>query len=186
MNTNKMAKMAILSAFSIILVTLIHFPIIPSAPFLEYDPADVPILIGTFMYGPLAGLMITIVVSFIQAVTVSAGSGWVGFVMHVIATGTLVLVAGSIYKKKHTFVGAIIALVAGSLSMTLIMIPANLFFTVKFWGIPYEVVKGMLLPAIIPFNLIKSFANSVITVLIYKSIANILRSYPKITTENTK
>jgi len=172
---NKMVKMAVLSALSIVFLLVIRFPIIPSAAFLEYEPADVPILIGTLIYGPLTGLIITFVVALIQAFTVSAQSGWVGFVMHVIATGTLVLVAGTIYKRVRTFKGAIIALVAGSISMTLMMIPNNLFFTVKFFGYPYEAVKSMLLPAIIPFNLIKSFTNSIIVMLIYKSAGKILR-----------
>ncbi|MFQ9412551.1 MAG: hypothetical protein ACLR1T_18100 [Evtepia gabavorous] len=39
----------------LLLVYVIHFPIFPAASFLEYDPADIPILIGTFAYGPLAG-----------------------------------------------------------------------------------------------------------------------------------
>lgn len=173
--TNRMVKLAILGALSLVMVTWIHFPIIPAAPFLEYDPADVPILIGAFLYGPGAGFVLTVLVSLIQAVTVSAGSGWVGFVMHVIATGTLAVVAGLIYQRKHTFLGAIVGLVLGSLAMTLVMIPSNLFFTVKFWGMPYDSVIKLLPTAIVPFNLIKSFANALITVLIYKSIANILR-----------
>lgn len=173
---NKMVKMALLSALSIVLLLLIHFPIIPMASFLEYEPADVPVLIGGFMYGPLAGLVITVAVALIQALTVGAAGGWVGFVMHTIATGTLVLVSSFIYKKVHTFKGAIIGLVAGSLCMTLIMIPSNLFFTVNFYGYPYDAVKGLLLPAIIPFNLIKSFANSIIVMLVYKSLSKILRS----------
>jgi len=140
-----------------------------------YEPADVPILIGAFMYGPLSGFIITVIVSFIQAVALDVAGGWVGFVMHVIATGTLVLVAGAIYKRVHSFKGAVIALIAGSLSMTVIMIPANLFFTVKFYGVPYDAVLKMLMPAIIPFNLIKSFANSIIVMLIYKPVSRVLR-----------
>ena len=44
----KLATMAMLVAISIVLVYLIHFPIFPGAAFLEYDPADIPILIGAF------------------------------------------------------------------------------------------------------------------------------------------
>jgi len=172
---NQMVKMAVLSALSIVLMVIIRFPIIPAAPYMEYEPADVPILIGAFLYGPLAGLIITFVVSFIQAVTFSASSGWVGFVMHMIATGTLVMVAGTIYKRVHTLKGAIIALIAGTLSMTIIMIPANLFFTVNFYGVPYDTVVKMLIPVIIPFNLIKAFINSLIVMVVYKSVGKILR-----------
>ena len=64
--TVKLAKMGMLIGISIILVVLIHVPIIPAAPYLEYDPADIPIFIGTFAFGPLAGLILTIIVSIIQ------------------------------------------------------------------------------------------------------------------------
>jgi riboflavin transporter FmnP len=168
-NANKMVKIAVLSALGIVLMLVLRFPLIPSAPHLEYDPADIPVLIGGFMFGPIAGLIITVIVSFIQAISVSAGSGWIGFVMHVIASGTLVLVASLIYKKVHTFKGAIISLVAGSLAMIMIMIPANLYFAPKF-GIPYEVVKAGLTVSVIPFNIIKAVLNSVLTMLLYKPL----------------
>jgi len=172
---NKMVKMAVLSALSIIFVWLIRFPIIPAANFLEYELGDVPILIGGFLYGPVAGFIMTVIVSLIQFMTVSAHSGWVGMVMHIIATGTLVIVSATIYKKIHNFKGAIIGLILGSLSMVLIMIPSNLFFSVRFYGIPYDTVKVLLTTGIIPFNLIKSFGNSIIVLLVYKSIGKVLQ-----------
>lgn len=174
-NVNKMVKLAVLAALSLVLMLLVRFPIIPSAPFLEYEPADVPILISAFMYGPAEGLIVTIVVSLIQAMTVSASSGWVGFVMHVISTGTFVLVAGFIYKKIHTLKGAVIALLAGSIAMTLVMIPSNLFFTVNFYGVPRQAVEAMLPTAILPFNLIKSLANSILVALSYKPLSRFMR-----------
>ena len=99
----KMATMAVLAALSIVLMLLIKFPVIPAAPYLIYEPADVPIFIGAFLFGPFAGLLITVVVSGIQASM--SPDGWVGFVMHVIATGTFVVAAGLIYKKFHNIKG---------------------------------------------------------------------------------
>jgi riboflavin transporter FmnP len=174
-DVNKLVRLALLSALSILLMMVIRFPIIPSAPFLEYEPGDVPALIGAFLYGPGAGLLITAVVSLVQATTVSAGSGWIGAIMHMVATGTMVLVAGFIYKRIHSFKGAVVALLAGSVGMTLVMIPLNLFFTTRFLGVPAEAVKAMIVPVIIPFNLIKAVGNSALTVLVYKSVARVLR-----------
>ena len=70
--TAKLSKMAMLAAISIVLVLLVHFPLIPAAAFLEYDPADIPIFIGTFAFGPVAGVILTVVVSVIQGLTVQA------------------------------------------------------------------------------------------------------------------
>ena len=97
----KLVVMSLLVAVSVVLIYAIHFPLIPAAPFLEYDPADIPILIGALAYGPVAGVLLTVVASIIQGVTVSAGSGLYGIVMHIIATSTLVVVASGIYHIKR-------------------------------------------------------------------------------------
>jgi riboflavin transporter FmnP len=178
--TNKLVRIAVLSALSIVLVMLIRFPIIPSAPFLEYEPGDVPMLVAAFMYGPWAGFVMTVIVSIIQAFTVSAASGWVGLVMHVISAGTFVIVSGTIYKRFHTFKGAFAALAAGSISMVLVMIPSNLYFSVNFYGIPYDAVMAMLPTAILPFNLIKSLANSLLVILVYKPLTRFLKGESRI------
>jgi riboflavin transporter FmnP len=173
-NTQKMVRLAVLAALGLILLSLIRFPIIPSAPFLEYEPADITILIAAFLYGPVSGFFVAVVVAFLQAVTVSSASGWVGFIMHVISSGTLAIVAGLVYKYHKTYKGGILGLILGVIAMTIVMIPANLFFTVHFWGIPSEVVRGMILPSIIPFNLIKGGLNGILTVLVYKPFVSFI------------
>jgi riboflavin transporter FmnP len=173
-NAEKLARMGVLSAMAVIFV-FARFPIFPAAAFLEFEIGDTPILIGTFLYGPVAGIIMTVVVSFVQAFTVSQGSGLIGAVMHIIATGAFAAVAGSIYKKMHSLKGAFLALFAGSIVMTAVMVGLNVVVTPRFMNVPVEVVKGMLIPYIIPFNLIKSFGNSIVVLLVYKPVANFLR-----------
>ena len=173
--TIKLAKMGILCAISIVLVFLVHFPIFPAVPFLEYDPADISILIGTFAFGPLGGFLMTAVVSIIQGTTVSAASGVYGIIMHIIATGVFVLVAGLIYKFKKTKKQAILGLIIGSLCMVGAMYFANLIITPKFMNVPVPVVK-QLMPFILGFNFTKAGINSVITILLYKHISPYLHS----------
>ncbi|MBM6829945.1 ECF transporter S component [Anaerotignum lactatifermentans] len=175
-NVRKLTSLGMLAAISIILVATVHFPLIPAAPFLEYDPADVPILIGTFAFGPVAGFLLTVVVSVIQGATVSAASGgFIGVIMHIFATGSCVLVAGNIYNRNKTKKTAAIALVIGALVMTAAMVVMNLIFTPIFMGAPMETVIAMLIPAIIPFNLLKAGINCAITFLLYKSISHLLK-----------
>ncbi|MGI6247899.1 MAG: ECF transporter S component [Acutalibacteraceae bacterium] len=174
-NVSKMAQMAMLVAISIVslyVVPLVSF--FPSAPYLQYDMADVPVLIGTMLFGPVSGLLILLLVSILQGITISASSGWVGIVMHFCASGALVLVAGLIYKKWKTLWSLILGLVLGSLAMTALMVPLNLFFTVRFFGVAFDAVKGMLLPVIIPFNLLKAGINSLITALVFFPLKSIL------------
>ncbi len=157
----------VLSAISVALVVAIHFPIFPAAPYLEYDPADIPILIGTLVAGPYMGLIMTVVVSLVQGLTVSAQSGVYGIIMHIIATSTLVIVTGLIYKTRKTKPMAALGLTAGSIAMAVVMVFANLLITPRFTGMPVEAVKGLLLPVIIPFNLIKAGLNSVVASIVF-------------------
>ena len=92
----KLAKLAMMVAISCVLVILIRIPF-PPAPFLVYDPADIPIYITTFAFGPVAGVIVTLIVSLIQAF-VLGGDGLYGFLMHFVATGLFAVVAGCIYK----------------------------------------------------------------------------------------
>ena len=171
--TVRLAKMGMLVAISIVLVYFIHFPIFPAVAFLEYDPADISILIGTFAFGLLAGILLTVVTSVIQGVTVSAASGLYGIIMHVISTSVLVLVSGLIYKYNKTRKGAVIALLCGVAAMTLVMIGANMIITPLFMGVPRNIVWS-LMPFIAGFNAIKAGINSVVTFLLYKRISGFL------------
>lgn len=174
-NIKVLITLSLLTALSIVLMLFVRFPIFPSAPYLEYEPMDVPILIAGFAFGPAAGLIVTAVSSLIQGLTVSAAvGGWVGILMHFIATGTLVTVSSLIYRKKQTVWGAAIALAFGTLAMAAVMIPANLIITPAFYGTPVDVVKSLLLPVIIPFNLIKAGINSAVTFVILKPLKHLV------------
>ncbi len=166
----KLTVTAMFIAISVVLVYFIHFPIIPTVAFLEYDPADIPILICALAFGPIPGIIITVAASAIQALTVSAQSGLYGFIMHVIATCTLSTVSSVIYSKFRSTKGLLVALICGAVAMGLIMMPANHFITPIFTGWPIETVDALLLPAILPFNLIKAGINSLVTFLIYSQI----------------
>lgn len=173
-STKQLVSMAMLAAISIILVSVIHFPIFPAAPFLEYDPADIPILIGTLVYGPVSGFLLTVVVSFIQGMTVSAGSGIIGIIMHIVATGSCTLVAGMIYQKLKSQKSTAVALTVGALTMTMAMGLMNLILTPIFMGTPIDVVLSMMIPVIVPFNLIKSSVNCVFTYFLFRSIIKVI------------
>lgn len=174
------AIMAMLTAVSIVLVYFIHLPLIPGVTFLEYDPADIPVLIGAMMLGPVSGIVILLAVCLIQALSVSAASGWIGFVMHFVASSVLVLIPSFIYRKKKTTVRLIVGLVLGVIAMTAVMIPLNLVFTGIFMGTGVKAVASMLIPAIIPFNLAKASINAIVTFAVFTPIAKVLKKYTSV------
>ena len=175
----KMVVLALLAALSVVLVAFVRFPLFPSAAFLEFDAGDIPIMIGTFALGPVAGLLMTTVVSLIQGFTFSAHSGPYGIIMHIISSGTLCLVAGLIYNRNKTRKQAVLALASATLAMVAVMVAANLIITPLFMGAPREAVVGMLVPVIIPFNLLKGIITSVCTFLLYKPLSKHVFKFDK-------
>lgn len=171
----RMVMIAVFSAISIVLVALLHVPLFPAAPFLEYDMADVPIIIVTFLYGPLAGLLTTVIVSVLQGLTVSVGSGFIGILMHIFATGCYVLVAGNLYKRHRSLGGEIASLGCGTAAMVAVMTLWNMLLTPLFMKAPFEQVMQLMLPAIIPFNLIKAGGNSLIAYFVFKAIEQVMK-----------
>ncbi|MEG1752786.1 MAG: ECF transporter S component [Christensenella sp.] len=151
--TRNITGIAVMAALSIVLVALIHIPMF--LPFLEYDPADIPIFITTFAFGPGIGLILTVIVSVLQGVTVSSAAGIIGIIMHILATGS------------------IIGLACGVAVWTLVMVLWNILITPIFMGVPMEQVLTLILPAILPFNLIKAGLNSVLTFVLYKSVGKL-------------
>ncbi len=183
----RLCIMAMLTAVSIVLVTYIHLPLMPPpADFLEYDPADIPVLIGAMMLGPVSGLITLLATCAIQAMTVSSGSGIIGFFMHFIASSVLVIVASLIYKRKKNVKSLIIGLIAGSLAMTVVMIPLNLIFIPPLLKqtigivVTTKDVAAMIIPTIIPFNLLKAGINSAVTFAVFTPIAQVLKKYTKV------
>ena len=167
-STARLAKMAMMAAISCALVLLIRIPFPPMA-FLVYDPADIPIYITTFAFGPISGLIVTLIVSLIQAF-VLGGDGIYGFIMHFLATGLFAIVAGNIYRHKKTKKEAIIAIAAGVIVMTAMMCLFNYIIDIRIG----EAVAALIIPAIIPFNLLKGGINGIITFLVYKRISKFL------------
>ncbi len=172
--TRNLTFMGVMAALSIILIYVIRFPIFPAAPYLEYEPGDIPIYMVAFLFGPLSGFVVTVIACIIQGITVSAGSGIIGIIMHIFATGSFVLVAGNIYRMKKSRVQLVIALFAGVVTMTVTMCFWNIIFTPIYSGIPRSAIYQMLLPTILPFNLVKAGVNSIVTFILYETIAGLI------------
>ncbi len=174
--TRKLCGMAVLAALAVTLACTVHIPYLPPASFLEYSPSDVPVLIASFMYGPVAGLVITVIVSVIQGLTVSlANGGPIGILMNFVSTGVYVLTAGIIYKYKRNLKGAIIGLIAGIFVGTGVMIAWNLVMTPTFMGAPRSAVIALLPASILPFNLIKYTGNAGLTFILYKATGKLFK-----------
>ena len=172
--TKKLTIMAMLCALAYIAVVVIHFPLVPAVPFLEYEPKDVIIVIGGFLFGPLSAACIAVIVSFIELITISS-TGIIGLIMNILSTVAFVCPAAWAYRKNHTMSGAITGLISGTILLTAVMVLWNYLITPIYMGYPREAVVVLLIPAFIPFNLLKGAINTALTLLIYKPLVTTLR-----------
>ena len=168
----QMVVMALLAALAYVVMVFIRIPVIS---FLKYEPKDVIITIGGFIYGPLASLSISLIVTLVEMGTVS-DTGWIGAVMNFVSTAAFVLPATIIYKKIHNLKGAIIGLISGVVTMIIVMLLWNYILTPLYMGYPREAVAKMLPTVFLPFNALKGGLNAALTMLLYKPVITALRA----------
>ena len=169
--TKKITTLAMLSAMAFVVVALIRIPVVV---FLKYEPKDVIITIGGFLFGPLASVIVAAVTSLVEMVTIS-DTGLYGLVMNMIGSVSFAAVAALIYQKKRSVLGAVLGLLAGIAVMVPIMLLWNYIVTPVYMGQPREAIAGMLVPVFLPFNLLKGGLNATLTMLIYKPVVTALR-----------
>lgn len=169
--TKKITTTAMLCAIAYVMVVIGRIPVVL---FLKYDPKDIIITLGGLIWGPMTSFIVSVVVSLIEMVTISE-NGVLGCIMNIISTCSFACTASVIYKKKRTLSGAVIGLVTGSLMMVLVMLLWNYLITPIYMGYPREAVAKLLVPAFLPFNLLKAGLNAGFTFLLYKPVTTALR-----------
>lgn len=181
--TKQLTIIAMLCALSYIstVVFTAFPPILSAAPFLKYDPKDIIITIGGLLFGPTAALIISVIVPVIEFFTIST-TGPIGLLMNVLSSAVFSGVTAYVYRKKHTIQGALIGLVIAFGLTVGVMLLWNYFVTPLYMDASREMVVGMLVPVILPFNVIKYGLNSALTLLLYKPIATALRKAKLIST----
>ncbi|MBR0391620.1 MAG: ECF transporter S component [Oscillospiraceae bacterium] len=174
MSTRFMAAVAMFSAVSFVAVLVSK--VIPNvAGFLSYEPKDAVIVIAGLLYGPLTSVLISLIVSFIEMITISS-TGPYGFLMNVVSTCAFAVPAAWYYQKHRTQKDAVIGLVIGVLTMAAAMLLWNYIITPFYMGVPRATVAGMLMTVFLPFNLVKGGINAGLTLLLYKPVVNALRA----------
>lgn len=168
----------------------LEFPIPLMPAFIKFDFSDLPGLITAFAFGPIAGILVSLLKNVIHLlVTQSGGVGELAnFIIAAFFTGT----AGLVYKLGKSRKGALLASLAGSFTSAVAGIAANYFIIYPIYykiAMPEEAILGMyqsILPSVdsiiksllifnLPFTFIKGLIISCICFLIYKKISPILK-----------
>lgn len=185
-------KTGILAAIATVLMFL-EFPLsFLAPPFYKLDFSDLAAMLGAFALGPVAGVIIELIKNLLHILFVGTSTAYVGELANFVTGCFLVVPAAIIYKRKKSRKTALIGMSVGTLSLCLagavlnglVLIP----FYSKLYNLPLDTIIGMgnaIFPAVhdvwslvflcvVPFNLIKGVADSVVTLLLYKHLSPIL------------
>jgi riboflavin transporter FmnP len=191
--TRKLVEIGMLGAIATVLM-LFEFPIpFIAPPFYELDFSEVPVLVGAFALGPFAGAAIELVKILINLLINGTATAFVGEIGNYILGCSFVIPAAIIYKKKKSKKNALIAMVVGTIAMTIFGCILNAYVLLPTYaaafGMPIDAIVGLgsaingnitnvmtfVIIAVAPFNILKGIAVSTITLLIYKHISPILK-----------
>ncbi len=147
--------------------------------FLTFDVKDAIIASAAMLFGPQYGVLISFIVALIEMISVSGTGPW-GLLMNFCGSAVFAAVGSLIYRymprSKRTLSGAIVGLCGSVIAMTGAMLVLNLLVTPIYMNVPVEVVKGMLLPLLLPFNLVKAMLNAAVVLVIYKPLSTALKN----------
>lgn len=194
-NTRKVAMIGMFSAIAMVL-HLFDFPL-PFAPgFYKLDFSELPILIGTFAFGPSAGVMMEFIKILLKLCIKGTSTAFVGDLANFVIGCSFVLPASVIYTFHKNKKSAVLGCVVGTLCMTVFGTAFNAVYLLPAFAamfhMPMEellamgsainplVTEGSIVSFVVacvaPLNLIKGTSVSLVTLLVYKPLSPIIKT----------
>lgn len=191
--TRTLAQISMLGAIAAILM-IFEFPLpFIAPPFYEIDLSEVPVLIGTFALGPLAGASIELIKILLNLLMNGTDTAFVGEIANYIIGCSFVLPAGWIYRSRKTKKHALAGMVLGTVTMTLFGCLINAYVLLPVYSTAFHLplsdlirlgtainsriisLSTFIMIAVAPFNLLKGLIVSIITLFLYKHISPLLK-----------
>lgn len=194
-DTRKMAVVGMFSALATIIM-LFEFPVFFAPPFYELDFSELPILIGTFAFGPMAGVMMEFLKVLLKLCIKGTSTAFVGDLANFAVGCSFILPASVVYAFRKSKKSAIAACIVGTLTMTVFGTAFNAVYLLpafsKLFHMPMEEILAMgvdvnpfvregdifsfVAACVAPLNLIKGASVSIVTLLVYKPLSPIIKS----------
>ena len=172
--TKKLAGTGVFAALAFV-VSLLEFPIFPAASFLKLDFSLVFVLLAGFIFGPVSGIGVSAVKELLRFV-MGSSTGGVGEVANFIVTLAFIVVPTVIYRYKKGFSTVIITLIIGCVLETAAALIANRFINFPLYmGDKAAEVFASLWQFVLLFNLIKTLAVSLVTIMLYKKVSALIK-----------
>ena len=193
--TRKMAMIGMFSAIAMIL-HIFDFPLPFLPDFYKLDFSELPILVGTFAFGPAAGVMMEFIKILLKLLVKGTSTAFVGDLANFVVGCSFILPASAVYAFRKNKKNAVIACVTGTLIMTVFGTAFNAVYLLpafsKLYGMPLDTILEMgaavnplvnsgsivsfVAACVAPMNLIKGTTVSLITLLIYKPLSPIIKT----------
>lgn len=194
-NTRKTAMIGMFSAIAAVLM-FFEFPLPFAPPFYELDFSEIPILIGTFAFGPVAGVLMEFVKILLKLFLKGTSTAFVGDLANFVIGCSFILPASSVYIFRKSKKSAVLGCIIGTLVMTIFGTAFNAIYLLpafsKLYGIPLDTILQMgakvnplvnsnsiisfVAACVAPMNLLKGTLVSVVTLFIYKPLSPIIKS----------
>lgn len=192
MDTQKLTAIGMLAAVSAVLMVL-EIPLWFMPPFYKLDISEVPVLIGAFTFGPVAGVMTELIKILIKLVVKGSETAFVGEAANFLVGISLVLPAAIIYKRKPTKKRALSGMAVGVICMTVLGSLVNAFILLPFYAKAFHMPLDQIITlgsqvngavsdfktfvafGVAPFNLLKGVVVSAITYMLYKRVSRYLK-----------
>lgn len=192
-NTKTLVKIGMLGAIAAVLM-LFEFPLPFLAPsFYELDFSEIPVLIGAFSLGPLAGVIIEFLKILLNLLFNGTDTAFVGEIANFFIGCSFILPAAWIYQIKKTKKRALIGMIIGTLTLVITSCLINAYIMLPAYAAAFGLSQDVfielgslihpqidsLLPFVIlcvaPFNLLKGILVSFCTFVLYKHLSPILK-----------
>ena len=192
LGTREIVTIGMLGAIAVVLM-LFEIPLPFAPPFYEIDFSEVPVLVGCFALGPVAGILIEFVKILLNLIINGSATAGVGELANFCIGCSFCIPAGIIYKKKKTKKGAMVGLISGTMIMTFLGCFINAYIMLPTYAKAFQMPIDSLIEmgtkvnasitdlftfvmfAVVPFNLLKGILVSIIVILIYKKISPIIK-----------
>jgi len=193
LSIRSMTAMALLAALAAILM-LFEIPLWFIPKFYELDFSEVPVLIGAFALGPVAGVVIELIKILINLLINGTDTAFIGELANFLLGCSLVVPGSIIYKAKKSRKAAIIGVVAGTFTFCLVGCLLNAYLLLPAYSkmfMPLDAIIAVgtevnrfinnmttfIVYGVLPFNLIKGICVSAITVALYKYVSPIIKGF---------
>jgi len=192
LSVSMLTRIGILSALAFV-VMYFEFPLPIAPPFYKLDFSEVIVLIGGFALGPLAAVLIETLKIVLNIIFTGTQTSFVGEIANLVIGLSFVLPAVWMYQRHKTFKTAILGMIVGTISLTMVGTAMNYFILLPaysfFYKLPLETIIAMgaainsninstltfVILATAPFNLIKGVLSSIVVALVYKRVSPIIK-----------